>query len=177
LHNISLRHLLTHRYLSSFNYLLSLLIVEHQVSELVLDVLGDILTFFNVSYNLAEDPIVGDDLAELGEVPREPLLEAHHERVDVLVHGLDERDRLDDGLVLAVHVGRALLARVLMGQTQLGASQVLIRQLLHQLWQVCTHSSDQFFNGLVVGGGDACVREDLRAQLGFSDAEQELLLL
>jgi hypothetical protein len=41
---------------------------------------------------------------------------------------------------------------------------------------VGTDTSDQLFNGLVVGGGNAGVGENLGAQLGFGDTEQELLL-
>jgi hypothetical protein len=42
-------------------------------------------------------------------VPREPFLESHHESVDVLVHGLNKSDSLDDGLILSVNVGGTLL--------------------------------------------------------------------
>jgi hypothetical protein len=126
LHNISLRHLLAHGNLGGLNDLLSFLVIKNKVSQFILNIFSDILTFFNVSYNLAEDAIIGDDFTELGEVPREPLLQSHHEGVDVLVHRLDQSDGLDDGLVLSVDVGGALFTRVLMGKTELGTGQVLI---------------------------------------------------
>jgi len=66
-------------------------------------------------------------------VPGEPLLQPHAKSVDVLVELLDESDRLDDGLVLPVDVGRALGPREAVAQTERGLPHVL----LFDLYLVC----------------------------------------
>ena len=53
-------------------------------------------------------------------MPAEPLFYAHGEQVEVLLHLLDQRDRLDDRLVLTVHVELHVVTRERVGQTQLG---------------------------------------------------------
>ena len=67
--------------------------------------------------DLTENGVVSDNFSKLGEVPWEPLLKAHDEGVDVLVHGLNKSNGLDDGFVLSVNIGGALLSWVLMGKT------------------------------------------------------------
>lgn len=46
--------------------------------------------------HLGVDEVVGDDLAELGEVPAEPFAQAHHVVVDLFVEVVEQRDGLDD---------------------------------------------------------------------------------
>ena len=58
------------------------------------------------------------------EVPSEPLLEPHAKGVDVFVHLVDERNRLNNWLVLAVDVLSASVARVRVSKTELGALDV-----------------------------------------------------
>jgi len=52
-------------------------------------------------------------------MPAEPLFYAHGEQVEVLLHLLDQRNRLDDRLVLTVHVELHVVPRKRVGQTQL----------------------------------------------------------
>jgi hypothetical protein len=122
---------LTHGDLGSLNYLLSLFLIKNELSELLLHIFCNILTLLNEVDDLAENRVVGDDFTELGEMPREPLLQAHDESVNVLIHGFNEGNGLDDGLVLTVHISGALLTGVLMGKTELGTGHVLIGELLH----------------------------------------------
>ena len=69
--------------------------------------------------------VVLDQLLELGEVPAVPLLHAHGERVQVLIdlnvslkgektNLVEQADRLDDHVVLAIHVELHVRARVRM---------------------------------------------------------------
>ena len=61
-------------------------------------------TYLDVGRAPGEDEVVWDDGLELGEVPAVPLLDAHGEGVDVLVHLIQQRDRLDDHVVCATRI-------------------------------------------------------------------------
>ena len=69
LDDISLRHVLSHGDLGSIDDLLSLILIEDNLSELFLEVIINVVALLNESYGLAEDIVVGDDPGQLGEVP------------------------------------------------------------------------------------------------------------
>ena len=98
---------------------------------------------------LGEDLVVIDDFGQLGEVPREPFFEPHAEGVNVLVQLLDQSNCLNNGFVLPVHVGGALLAGEGVTQTELGSSHIFIVDFLHDLDEVRLDSSHQLGDGLI----------------------------
>ena len=69
LDDISLRHVLSHGDLGSIDDLLSLILIEDNLSELVLELIINVVALLNKSDDLAEDVVVGDDPGKLGEVP------------------------------------------------------------------------------------------------------------
>ena len=104
---------------------------------------------------LGEDLVVIDDFGQLGEVPREPFFKPHAEGVNVLVQLLDQSNCLNNGFVLPVYVGGALLAGEGVAQTELGSSHILIIDLLHNLDKVRLDASHKLGDGLVERSGDA----------------------
>jgi len=123
--------------------LLSLFIIKNNLGELFFHFVIDQLSVFDEVHKLRENSVVIDDFGQLREVPREPLLQAHAEGVDVLVQLLDQGNGLNNGFVLPVHVGRALLSRERVTQSQLGASHVFVFNFLHDLDEMSLHSSHQ----------------------------------
>lgn len=78
---------------------------------------------------LCENNVIIDDFCELREMPREPLLQSHTKSVNVLVELLDQSNRLDDRLVLPVHVRGALGPREAVAQTELRLPHVFVLDL------------------------------------------------
>ena len=203
LNAIGLRELLSHGNFGSINDLLSLFIIKNNVSELFFHIVIDVLSLFNEIDQLGENDVVIDDFSQLWEVPREPLFESHAKSVNVLVQLLNQSNGLNNWFVLPVDVSGALLSGVRVPKTQLGSSDVLFFDLLHDLDEVRSDSSLEFGDGLVERSGNAGFREDpiektqfndkakclkgiwgwqglsnlLLAHLGVNDAKQELLLL
>jgi hypothetical protein len=104
---------------------LSFIFISQNLFQTLLHLVSDIVSTTNVSHQLGEDMVVRDNTGELREVPGEPLSQSHTEGVDVFVHLLDQGDRLDDWLVLTIHISCAFLTGVLMSQTQLGTLDVI----------------------------------------------------
>jgi hypothetical protein len=63
-------------------------------------------------------------------MPRIPFFDAHGKSVDILVEQFEQTDRLNDGLILPVHVQRNLVAREGVGQTQSRLFQLNVLKLV-----------------------------------------------
>uniref|UniRef100_A0A7S3IMF5 Uncharacterized protein n=1 Tax=Strombidium inclinatum TaxID=197538 RepID=A0A7S3IMF5_9SPIT len=170
-------HVLTHRNFGSVDDLLSFFIIKNDLLDLFFHVVSDVVSLLKREDELGEDHVIIDDFAQLGEMPREPLLQAHAEGVDVLVELLDQRDGLNNRLVLPVHVGGALLSGVAMTQTQLSTADVFVFHLLHELHDVRSDASLQLGNRVVERSREPGLVENLLAHLGVHNAEHEFLLL
>ena len=89
--------------------MVGLLLVHNDLLKLIFCIFGQIVASGVAKVdNAGVNGVVVDDFGKFGEVPGEPLLQAHGERVNVLVHLLDHGNCLRDGLVLAVHILSAL---------------------------------------------------------------------
>jgi len=122
---VTLGHVHTHGNLGSFNDLVCLLLVLGDLKENFSLIIGHVVTASVESvHQLGVDGIIIDDLGHFGEVPSEPLLQAHAEGVDVLVHLVDECDSLNNWLVLAVDILSAAVARVGVTKTELGSLDI-----------------------------------------------------
>ena len=152
---VALAHVLAHGNLSGVDDLLGLLLIEHDVGDLVLKVVGDVFSTLDHEGQFSENDVIIDDLGQLGEVPGEPLLQSHTEGVDILVKLLNQGNSLDNGLVLPVYVGRTLVAREAVAKTELSTLYVLILNFLHKLDKVSSDSALKFSDGLVVRGSDS----------------------
>mmetsp|Transcript_22030 Transcript_22030/g.27058 ORF Transcript_22030/g.27058 Transcript_22030/m.27058 type:complete len:444 (-) Transcript_22030:276-1607(-) len=167
-----------HRDLDGVDDLGSLFLIKDDLLDLFFEILSQIVASGVAEVDYAGvDSVVVDNLGELGEVPGEPLLQAHGEGVDVLVHLLNKGDRLSDRLVLSVHVRGATRARERVTETELGFSDFSIGKVLEQLGVVHADAANHLHRGVVVDRRDAGIAEELRAKFGVADAERELLLL
>ncbi len=127
--NIEVTDFLSHRVLGS---------VKDTFRELSIG--GFFLDFFesgssggsisNEMDQLYENEVVWNDPGELGEMPRIPFFDAHGKSVDILVEQFEQTDRLNDGLILPVHVQRNLVAREGVGQTQSRLFQLNVLKLV-----------------------------------------------
>jgi hypothetical protein len=93
-------------------------------------------------------------------MPGEPFLESHAKSVDVFVELLNKGNSLNNGLILPVHVGRALLSGVRVTKTELGSLHVIVLNLLHYFDEVGLYSSLKFSDGFVERGSDSSLGED-----------------
>mmetsp|Transcript_87519 Transcript_87519/g.272233 ORF Transcript_87519/g.272233 Transcript_87519/m.272233 type:complete len:644 (+) Transcript_87519:79-2010(+) len=130
----------------------------------------------------ADDPgdlrvrdVVRDDLRQLREVPCVPLADAHGEGVDVLVEVVEQRDGVDDGLVLAVRVQLHAVAAESMPKAKPCLGEIQLTEVLHEPVEVQAHSPQQLPHRLPVRDVELCA--ELLAQLGVVDAKTVLLLL
>mmetsp|Transcript_22450 Transcript_22450/g.27657 ORF Transcript_22450/g.27657 Transcript_22450/m.27657 type:complete len:445 (-) Transcript_22450:59-1393(-) len=92
---IVIGNLSTHGNLSSLTHLIGDILRYDFLQGLLSEVL-DVGAHANELDGLSIDYVVGDNLGQLGEVPRVPLLQAHGIVVQLLVEVLQERDSLDD---------------------------------------------------------------------------------
>jgi hypothetical protein len=118
-------HIHAHGNLSGFNNLICPLLV---FGDLLNSLFHFISHIFAVSIQKVDqfgvDGVIIHDLGQFGEVPCEPFLEPHAEGIDVFVHLIDKRDRLNNWLVLAVDILGASVARVRVAKTELGSPDV-----------------------------------------------------
>ena len=109
--------------------------------------------------------VVLDQLLELGEMPAVPLLHAHGERVQVLIdlnvslkrektNLVEQADRLDDHVVLAIHVELHVRARVRMAKTQHRFLRGAVRQGRHELAVVLADATAHLRDHIVRHAGD-----------------------
>ena len=108
---------------------MSFFVIKNDTSDIVFQVVSNILTLLNSIDKFGEDCIIIDDFCELREMPREPLLQSHTKSINVLVKLLYQSYRLDDGLVLPVHVRGALGPREAVAQTELRLPDVFFLNL------------------------------------------------
>ena len=127
--------------------------------------------------NLGVDFVVGDDPGEFREMPGEPLLESHGEGIDVLVKRFDHSDGLDNWLVLSVDIMRNLNSGETMGKSKLGLLDSLIIDLLRELREVSSDSSEKLSDGSVQRTGISRFVGDARGDSGLADGKHEFLLL
>lgn len=103
--------------------MLSFLFIEHDVFDFVKHFI-----VASISLSVEEEDesgvnlVVVDNLGHLWEVPGEPLLQAHAEGVDVLVHLLNEGNGLSNWFVSSVDILRDLGAGE--GMTEIGRAHV-----------------------------------------------------
>ena len=71
------------------------------------------------------DCVVVDNLCHFREVPCEPLLEPHTERIDVFVQLLNKGNSLDDWLILSVDILSTSCAGITMAETELSSFDVV----------------------------------------------------
>lgn len=170
-------------------------VVAHGVPRAVEDALGDFAVldeFFELLEALfAEAVFVADEVAqarvglvvghkldELGEVPAVPLFEAHDEGVEVLLHLVEHRERVDDRLVLSVHVELDQLARKRVAHAQAGLRQLDRVAFSHALEvgaEVRPNASVQLHHGLVERALDAHLRRNISCKVSVQDRQQLLL--
>jgi len=62
-------------------------------------------------------------------------------------------------------------------KTELGSLHIIVFDLFHDLDEVSLDSSQELRYGLVIGGGDTCLLENLLAHFWVGDAKQVLLFL
>ena len=71
--------------------------------------------------NARKDESVVDDLVKLRKVPRVPLANAHSAGIEILVNLIQKAYRLDNHIVLAIHIKLNLGAGVRVTKAELGA--------------------------------------------------------
>jgi len=64
-----------------------------------------------------------------------------------------------------------------MAQTELCSPHIFFFDFFHDFDEMGSDASDQLSHGVVGGGCDAGLLEDLSAHVGVGDTEQEVLLL
>lgn len=134
LEGVSVVDVHAHRDFHSVDDLAGLLLVQNDGFELLLDIFGQIVASGVTKVdNAGVNGVVIDNLGELREMPGEPLLQTHRERVDVLVHLLNQGDSLGDRLVLSVDILGALGAREGVTETKLGFRHISISEAVNDL--------------------------------------------
>lgn len=76
-----------------------------------------------------EDVVISDDLSEFREMPWEPFLNSHGEKIQVLIHKLEQRDGLNDVFVLSVNISLILETREGVTETQGGLSEIFLTEI------------------------------------------------
>eukprot|EP00760_Papus_ankaliazontas_P022858 PhM_4_TR1904/c0_g1_i1/m.84730 len=153
--HVDLADLGTHRRRGLLHDHGSLLLVVEDLGNgggVVLGVLG--LAVADDEGDLGVEKGLRDLLGELGEVPAVPLLDAHAELVDALVHVVEESDRLDDHVVGTMDVELDLVAAVGVRQTTVGALEVAGLVVGQELGGVETDAADHLDDVLVAHNGD-----------------------
>ena len=135
--------------------MLGQILIESELCKLRKSLIRHSVSVFDEVNDLGVDVVVSDDSGKLREVPGEPFLQPHAESVDVFVELLDEGDGLDDGFVVPVNILGASVSRVGVSETELSSLDLIILQLLQNLVEVHSTSSDQLSDGLVVRSSDA----------------------
>jgi hypothetical protein len=125
----------------------------------------DVFSLLDEINELRENDVIIDDFSKLWEMPRKPFLQSHAKSVNVFVQLLNQGNGLNDWFVLPVYVGSALLAGVGMTQTKLGASDILVFDLLHDLDEMSSNSSLEFGDRFIVGSGDSGFSEDPKKKI------------
>jgi len=178
LNGIVVVHVHTHGNLVGIDKLLSLFFIKHDGSNFFLVFIGAVVSLsFEKVDQTGIDTVIVDDFGHLGEMPREPFLQPHRKGVDILVHLLDEGDRLRNWLIVSVHVFGADKARVRVSQTQLGLLNIILINLLDHLCEVHANSAQQLGRSLVVARSDSCFAKNFLTQFGVANSKGKLLFL
>ena len=117
---VSLINIHSHGDFCGINDILGNLLIQGDGSDLLLVLLNELVSGLGPLDELSVDQVVVANLGQLREVPGEPLLQSHAERVYIFVQLLDQRNRLRNGLVVPVDVLGHLVSRERMSQTKLG---------------------------------------------------------
>ena len=104
--------------------------------------------------------VVINDFCKLWEVPREPLFKSHAKSINIFVQLLDESNGLNNWFILPIYICGALLPGVGMAKTELCPLHIIIINLFHNFDEMGLDASHELCDGIVVGGGDACFREN-----------------
>ena len=120
---------------------------------------------------------LGDELRELRKMPPVPLADAHAEQVDVLFELIEQRDRLDDHVVVAVHVVLDLGARIAVAQRELSFAQRMVRQILGEHREVHADAAQHLRHDAREHDRAADRLGHRRRESRVADAETHFLLL
>lgn len=93
--------------------------------NLVLKLISNVITVSIDEMNqFGVDSIIIDNFGHFGEMPCEPLLQAHDKSVDVLVELVDKGDSLNNWLILTIDILGTSVAGVGVTKTELGSLDV-----------------------------------------------------
>lgn len=170
--HVSFGDLLTHAVLGGINDVLgNALIILDKGSQIMQALLRQRLLVLDEKGHLSITLIVGDNLDQLGEVPRVPLAHTHRESVDGLVELVQNGNSLDDVVVVTLHRELDLGTRVSVTKTQLGSAHITLTELLQQLVGMETDPTEQILNDFTSVAG-LTIHE---VKGGFNTAGQGLI--
>jgi hypothetical protein len=180
--HVGLGNLLTHAVLGGINHALgNTLIILNEGGEVVQALVSKGLLILDEESDLGIALVVGDNLDELGEVPRVPFANSHGESVDSLVKLVQDGDGLDNVVVVTLDRELHLGTGVGVTKTELGGVHITLTQLLQQLASVKTNTTEKILNnlagvtGLAVDVGESGL--DASCQTLIGKTQNHLLLL
>lgn len=131
----------------------------------------------NENDRLGVDDIISDDLRELGEMPRVPLLQTHGVVVELFVEVLKKRNSLNDHSVDLIRGEGELIARHAMSQTKLHLLHLGALNAVNEALHLETDATEELI-GLLAGlAVNAKLFLDGLAELVVGDEELVLNLL
>mmetsp|Transcript_63779 Transcript_63779/g.152082 ORF Transcript_63779/g.152082 Transcript_63779/m.152082 type:complete len:238 (-) Transcript_63779:248-961(-) len=98
--------------------------------------------------------VVGDDFGDLREMPGIPLPHSHCESVDVFVKIVQQRNCVDDRLILTIGVELHLASAVAVSQAKTSLVHIDFSQALDELVKVCAATPESLSHQLAMGDAE-----------------------
>lgn len=180
--HVGLRDVLTHRDLGGLdNGTSGAVVVLNKLGELVQAVVRERSLVADEERASSELLVVGDDLDELGEVPRVPFTDSHGESVDGLVQVVQSSNGLDDVVVVLLDGELHLASAVGVAETKLCAGDITSLEALEELLGVEANATEEVANHLAglgsLGLNAGELSLDGTSQVPVTDTEDALVLL
>lgn len=147
--HVGFRDILTHAVLGGVNDVLgNTLVILNESGNVVEALVAEGLLVLDEQSNLGVTLVVADNLDQLGEVPRVPLTDTHSKSVDGLVELVEDSNGLDDVVVVTLDGELNLGTGVSVTQTKLSGVNITITELLQQLGEVETNTTEEILDNL-----------------------------
>lgn len=129
--HVRLGDFLAHAVLGRINNALSnTLVILHKSCKVVQALISQSLLILDKECNLSVALVIRNDLDKFGEVPGVPLSHSHREGVDGLVELVQNRNSLDNVVVVTLDGELDLSTGVGVTETQLGSIHITLTELL-----------------------------------------------
>mmetsp|Transcript_110421 Transcript_110421/g.219496 ORF Transcript_110421/g.219496 Transcript_110421/m.219496 type:complete len:223 (-) Transcript_110421:305-973(-) len=167
--HVHLHNILTHRHFSGLEDFLSNFFRTASIIKLLAPLLIKAITHTDNTCDLSISNIVCHNLGQLRKMPSVPLSDAHCKRIDVFVQAVKQRNRIDDGLVLAIWIQLHPIAAEAVPQSQACLIKVQFLQVLDQSSKVHAATTQKFPHSCSMA--DAELDTQLLSQLWVVDTK------